>query len=145
MQAERTPVFDRLSRKLYFGGILGLVGLIATLVIMGATGTLGTKAGDGIGAVALSVFGLAFVLLTPAGYVVALFEGWKREREGDAVRPAATGPRIVEETATRITVRTAQGSQKVYRVSSTSAADIKAAIAKLRANGCTVVSVEDAE
>lgn len=52
---------------------------------------------------------------------------------------------LVEEEATRITVRTAEGGTKTYKLASSRPADLQKAIARLKAKGCKVVNIESAQ
>ncbi len=54
----------------------------------------------------------------------------------------ASDPELIEESATRITVRTLDGRTKSYRLNPGKPSDLQKAIAKLQAKGCSVVNIE---
>jgi len=55
---------------------------------------------------------------------------------------ARADPQLTECAATKFTVRTAGGEQKVYSLPSASAADIAKAMKKLKEGGCTILSID---
>jgi hypothetical protein len=96
----------------------------------------------------MSLFGLIGVVALIVGIVKAVGSQDRgaqvhddRPRERTRNRPE---PELVEETPVRITVRTAEGRAKVYKLASTSPADLKKALEQLRAKGHKVVNIEDA-
>jgi len=94
----------------------------------------------------MALFGLVGVVCLIVGIVKAVGgpdRGAPDREERRRERPR-NEPALVEETPTRITVRTADGRSKVYKLSSSSPADLKRALDQLRAKGCKVVNIEDA-